>query len=169
MEEMATIMPSLIAGYAGENRWYLEALGIAATKKELAIYNQWVRPDLKASSPASWDARAKNLAWRFHTPEAIEDLFAVITAQKPAIEEFRHLAMAFASFRSDADRRDRAAKLSELAKMDAFAGEDYQITIVSMSDNVVFSPKAVGTSRLLFTYSPFKSFKSRRRISSIVI
>ena len=88
-----------------------------------------MRPGLLEVPYADWDVRAKNLAWRFHTPEAIEDLFAVILAQKPELEEFRHLSMAFASFRSDEDRRDRAAKLGELAKMEDFAGEDYQITI----------------------------------------
>ncbi len=129
LEACEPVLPDLIKGYDGKNRWYLEALGIAATKKEGPIYKKWVRPGLLEVPYADWDVRAKNLAWRFHTPEAIEDLFAVILAQKPELEEFRHLSMAFASFRSDEDRRDRAAKLGELAKMEDFAGEDYQITI----------------------------------------
>ena len=129
VEELASILPSLIAGYDGKNRWYLEALGIAALKKEGAVYRKWIRPDLQKVPYGSWDERAKNLAWRFHTPEAIEDLHAVILAQKPKLEEFRRLAMAFASFRSDTDRRDRASRLGELAKLNAFADEDYQITI----------------------------------------
>lgn len=129
LESCEAVLPDLIKGYDGKNRWYLEALGIAATKKEGPIYKKWVRPGLNEVPYGDWDMRAKNLAWRFHTPEAIEDIFAVILAQKPSLEEFRHLAMAFASFRSDAERRDRAAKLSELSTLKGFADEGYRITI----------------------------------------
>ena len=37
--------------------------------------------------------------------------------------------MAFASFRSDADRTDRRERLAALANLPEFAGEEYQITV----------------------------------------
>lgn len=117
----------LVIGYDGHNRWYLEALGIAASGKEREMYA--LAKILAPEPPEKWDTKMKNLAWRLHTPEAIDDLFTVMQTQKPKIEEFRHLAMAFASFRNDGERVERRLKLEKLATLPAFAGEDYQITI----------------------------------------
>jgi putative membrane-bound dehydrogenase-like protein len=118
------IITTLIEGYDGRNRYYLEALGIACTNKESEVYKA-----LELGDPTNWGHKAKNLAWRLHTPEAIADLDACIRAQKPPVDEFRHLAMAFASFRNDAERQDRVARLQALAKLPAFAAEYYQVTI----------------------------------------
>ncbi|MEZ5303518.1 MAG: c-type cytochrome [Verrucomicrobiales bacterium] len=63
------------------------------------------------------------------TPEAVAALDACLRAQQPPIDEFRHLAMAFASFHSEAERLDRIARLEALAALPAFAREDYQITV----------------------------------------
>ncbi|MFT5187720.1 MAG: putative membrane-bound dehydrogenase-like protein [Verrucomicrobiales bacterium] len=123
------VLAVLIEGYDGKNRWYLEALGIAATKKEQVVYEKLIRPRFANTPPVDWDDRAKNLAWRFHTPEAIEDLHRVILAQKPMLETFRHLVMAYASFRSDSDRQTRREKLAELAKLPAFSEPEFQITV----------------------------------------
>jgi hypothetical protein len=54
------------------------------------------------------------------------DLDQVIRAQTPKLEEFRHLVMAYASFRSDDDRATRKRMLSELAALPEFRGEPYQ-------------------------------------------
>ncbi|MFT5131006.1 MAG: putative heme-binding domain-containing protein, partial [Rhodothermales bacterium] len=125
--ESAEILKSLIAGYDGRNRYYLEALGTAFTGKEDAVYRELVAPQF--AKPASWSNAAKNLAWRLHTADAIRDLDLCIRAQQPPVDEFRHLAMAFASFRSDADRTDRVARLSALAKLPAFGADYYQSTV----------------------------------------
>ncbi|MFT4549316.1 MAG: putative membrane-bound dehydrogenase-like protein, partial [Verrucomicrobiales bacterium] len=129
LEKSREILKQLIGGYDGKNRWYLEALGAAVAKQEIAVYNEIIRPELAKTPFAKWDDRAKNLAWRFFTPEAVADLDQVIRAQKPGVAEFRHLAMAFASFRENGDRADRREKLTALAKLPEFAGEDYQITV----------------------------------------
>jgi putative membrane-bound dehydrogenase-like protein len=125
--ECAEILVPLFAGYDGRDRYYLEALGIAVTGKEEAAYRDLVAA--KFGDPSGWTKTAKNLAWRLHTPEAVAALDQCLRAQKPPVDEFRHLAMAFASFRNDADRRDRRARLEALAALPAFARQDYQTTV----------------------------------------
>ena len=121
------ILSPLFAGYDGIDRYYLEALGIAVTGKEEPAYRDFVAS--KFGDPAGWSKTARNLAWRLHTPEAIAALDAWIRANDPPVDEFRHLAMAFASFRSDKERADRKSRLEALAKLPAFAAEDFQVTV----------------------------------------
>ena len=121
------ILADLIEGYDGRNRYYLEALGVAFTNKEEAVYKELVAPLFP--DPAKWQRKAKNLAWRLHTPAAIEALDTCIRSQNPPVDEFRFLAMAFASFRNDADRKDRRERLLALGKLPAFQPEHYQVTI----------------------------------------
>ncbi|MDP7302051.1 MAG: hypothetical protein QGG09_03060, partial [Pirellulaceae bacterium] len=49
-EQCEHILPALIAGFDGRNRWYLEAIGTAATGKEAAVYSKLIRP-LSAKRP----------------------------------------------------------------------------------------------------------------------
>ena len=121
------VLSVLIAGYDGIDRYYLEALGIAFMGKEQQVYNELVAPQV--GDPARWSKFAKNLAWRLYTPEAIRDLDACIRAQIPPVDEFRKLAMAFASFRTDEDRQDRIARLRALARMPEFAADYYQTSV----------------------------------------
>lgn len=129
LEDCREMIDALVDGYDGENRWYLEALGIASTKKEAEVYREVIRPKFALTPPEKWNAAAKNLAWRFHTPEAVEDLHRVIVAQKPDLEAFRHWVMAYASFRTDAQRANHRKRLEELASLPAFSGPDFQITV----------------------------------------
>ena len=126
-DDCKDILKPLFAGYDGKNRYYLEALGTAVKGKEKAAYVDFVADSF--GDPKSWTEIPKNLAWRLHTPKAIEALDMCISAQSPGIGEFRHLAMSFASFRNDADREDRKVRLANLGKLPAFSGEDYQMTI----------------------------------------
>ena len=45
------------------------------------------------------------------------------------MDEFRLLAMAFASFRTDEEREDRIKHLLALAQLPEFSAENYQITV----------------------------------------
>lgn len=129
LDECHPLLAELSRRYDGENRWYLEALGIAMTGKERGAYLGLVRARFADIPPGEWDAVAKNLAWRLHTPEAIEDLDRVLRAQKPELEEFRHLVMAYASFRDDSERIDRSTRLLALAALPEFSAEDFRITV----------------------------------------
>ena len=86
--------------------------------KEERVYDEIVSK--RFPEPFSWAWKAKNLAWRLHTPEAIRDLDLCIRAQKPPVDEFRLLAMAFASFRTDEERLDRINRLLALAQLPNF-------------------------------------------------
>ncbi len=62
---------SLAKGYDGKDRWYLEALGIAAESYEAELY-QLIKHTLEPGDPIDWPARFIGLAWRLHPPETVE-------------------------------------------------------------------------------------------------
>ena len=126
-EDCLEILSELIDSYDGSNRYYLEALGIAFSGKEAEVFRELV--SLKHPVPAIWSAKAKNLAWRLHTPEAIRALDICLRAQRPPVDEFRRLAMAFASFRNQEERLDRITRLRALGKLPDFKARYYQQTI----------------------------------------
>ena len=121
------LLAQLMKGFDGRNRFYLEALGVAFHGKENLVYNQLVAPTMP--DPEKWGSKNKHLAWRLHTPEAIRDLDLCIRVQKPPVDEFRFLSMAFASFRNDKERQDRVKRLQALAQLSEFSAEYYQVTV----------------------------------------
>ena len=125
--ECKEALATLIDGYDGRSRYYLEALGVAFHGKEKQAYEELIRP--RFPEPAKWAWKAKNLAWRLYVPEAIRDLDLYLRARKPPVDEFRFLAMAFASFRNEEDRLDRIRHLRDLATLPAFAASYYQQTV----------------------------------------
>ena len=122
-------LAQVIDGYDGKNRWYLEAIGAASVGNEDRVYDELVRPNHANTSPAEWGDRAKNLAWRLHTPQAIEDLHATIKTQKPTIEDFRRWVMGYAGYRNNTERKQYKAQLESLAREPGFEDEKYQVTI----------------------------------------
>jgi hypothetical protein len=60
---------------------------------------------------------------------AVNDLDKCIRAQEPPVDEFRFLAMAYASFRNDQERTNRIKRLGSLASLPAFEADYYQITV----------------------------------------
>ncbi|MDC0920865.1 DUF1080 domain-containing protein [Opitutales bacterium] len=121
------LLAQLMKAFDGRNRFYLEALGVAFHGKENLVYNQLVAPTMP--DPEKWGSKNKHLAWRLHTPEAIRDLDLCIRVQKPPVDEFRFLSMAFASFRNDKERQDRVKRLQALAQLSEFSAEYYQVTV----------------------------------------
>ncbi|MCB1094502.1 MAG: c-type cytochrome [Verrucomicrobiae bacterium] len=164
LADCGAVLATLFARYDGTNRWYLEALGTAATGKERDVYLGLVRERFQDTPPAQWDAIARNLAWRLFTPEAIEDLDKVMRSQQLTLEEFRHLAMAYASFRSDRDRADRADKLQALAELPQFAGEDFQITVAEILAKDLNDLKG---ELLTTSYLMPKTFGTKTTLSSV--
>ena len=126
-QDCRSMLENLMDGYDGRNRYYLEALGVAFDGKETQVYDYLV--SARFPNPAKWGWKAKNLAWRLHTPKAVEALDECIRVQEPPVDEFRFLAMAYASFRNDQERADRIKKLRSLAGLPAFAADYYQITV----------------------------------------
>jgi putative heme-binding domain-containing protein len=122
-------LAQVIDGYDGKNRWYLEAIGAASVGNEDRVYDELVRPSHAKTPHAEWGDPVKNLAWRLHTPQAIEDLHATIQTQKPAVEDFRRWVMGYASYRNDTERKRYRSKLESLAREPGFEDEIYQVTI----------------------------------------
>lgn len=153
------ILAKLIAGYDGTNRWYLEAIGTACSRKEAAVYTM-----IGSKEPhANWGDRTKNLAWRLHSRAAVDDLDKVVRAQKPDIKAFRHLIMAYTIWSSEADRAQNEKLVSAWAKLPQFAGEDYQQTIneVLLRDIRVFPPVALSQ-----TYKVPPAFGAETKVSA---
>jgi putative membrane-bound dehydrogenase-like protein len=69
-EQCKDLLVKLANSYDGTDRFYLEAVGIAADKKEEALYAA-----LKQSIPANpvqWDQKTANLIWRLHPASTAE-------------------------------------------------------------------------------------------------
>ena len=126
-DKCKSVIGDLIDGYDGRNRYFLEALGVAFTNKEEEVYRELVAP--RFPNPEKWSKTAKRLAWRLHTTDSIRSLDTCIRSQVPPVDEFRFLAMAFASFRNDEERKDRKERLLALGKLSEFQPEHYQVSI----------------------------------------
>jgi putative membrane-bound dehydrogenase-like protein len=72
-EQTRDILLSLAARYDGEDRWYLEAFGIACDGKQEEIYPlllaRFGQPD-----PLKWSDAFAHLVWRLHPKAAVDDL-----------------------------------------------------------------------------------------------
>ena len=153
--ECKTALRAIIAGYDGQNRWYLEALGTAATGKTKAVYNELVRSE-PHRSVAQWGNIRRNLAWRLQTKESLDDLTAAIILQKPAIKDFRVLAAGLSMTYTPEQRAANHARLTKLKKQPAFAGDEYQQTIDEfLLKDVIDTPAGTLSKSYIFpaTYS----------------
>jgi putative membrane-bound dehydrogenase-like protein len=70
LEKSKPIINELIKGFDGQDKWYLEALGIALDKKEEVFYPELITQfaDNRASM------RLSNLIWRLHPKQSVEFL-----------------------------------------------------------------------------------------------
>ena len=142
LSKSKSLLIKIIEKYNGSNRWFLEAIGTASSKKEQKVYSQIVTPLRNDKTGAKWDTADKNLAWRLRTPDALNDLRKTIIAQAPGIGEFRHLIMSFALAYSDEERKTNIAHLENLRKHPNFSGEEYQATIQEVLDKDLYDEKA---------------------------
>ncbi len=69
-EKCKTIIGTLVQGYDGEDRYYLEALGLALDGKEDAYFAD--QQSRLPADPTSWDAPTASLLWRLHPAGAAE-------------------------------------------------------------------------------------------------
>lgn len=94
---------TLIDGYDGLDRWYLEALGSALDGKEEAIYLLLLAKYGK--NPTQWDTRMASLVWRIHPRSSVTALKErVLTDKLPMDTRKKSLtALAFIKDKSAAD------------------------------------------------------------------
>jgi putative membrane-bound dehydrogenase-like protein len=73
-KDMPAIWAQLAAQYNGHDRWYLEALGIAADGNWDACFSEWLKLPAHDRDPAA----ASDIVWRARTPAALPMLAALI-------------------------------------------------------------------------------------------
>lgn len=98
LEKMEDIALELASRHDGADRYYVEALGLALTGKEEAIY-----PALESKlggDPLSWSAAFADIAWRLHPKAAMPALLQRAGAEKLP-EEQRSKAMVALGFIED--------------------------------------------------------------------
>jgi putative membrane-bound dehydrogenase-like protein len=84
--ETAAIWTTLANNYDGKDRWYLEALGIAADNQWDAFFANYI-----AQAGEKWktDAAAKDLVWRSRSTDNIYRLATLIKSEKDNLRYFR--------------------------------------------------------------------------------
>jgi len=82
--ESTQLIVSLAAGFDGNDPWYLNALGIAATGKEDLVYAA-IKKTIGNDDPLQWSNKFAKIAWRIHPATAIKDL--TVRARSPKISK----------------------------------------------------------------------------------
>jgi putative membrane-bound dehydrogenase-like protein len=73
-EKSKSLWLSLLNGYDGEDRWYLEALGSVAEGHENELYPE-IKRILGNGKPADqWSGKLSSVVWRLHPSSALPDL-----------------------------------------------------------------------------------------------
>jgi hypothetical protein len=72
----------------GDDRWYLEALGIGAARHEDACYQAW-----RTKVGTAWNTKGgRDLVWRSRSDLALEDLVAILKDEStPPSEQPRYM------------------------------------------------------------------------------
>jgi putative heme-binding domain-containing protein len=82
--ESRAVLLKLAARYDGVDRWYLEALGTAASGIEAEVYSALL-PALGHANSMLWNARFSGIAWRLHPTIAVDAFKArAASARLPA-------------------------------------------------------------------------------------
>jgi putative membrane-bound dehydrogenase-like protein len=110
LEHSREIFLKLADAYDGADRWYLEALGTAASGHERALYAALIS-SLRQRDPLRWDERMAALAWRLHPVDAI-DAFAARAASTQLSAGARQEALVALGFIEDARAAQTMAQLT---------------------------------------------------------
>ena len=108
------LIKKMIPSYNGNNRYYLEAIGVACTNKEEQVYTQILRPIFLKIPYEKWTSYHKNLIWRLHSKTALQDLKFLFEKANISIDEFRRLILAFTFFQNEEQRRKNITQLEEI-------------------------------------------------------
>jgi putative membrane-bound dehydrogenase-like protein len=115
-EKIQTHFKELFYGYDGSDRWYIEALGMAAEGKEELAYSSLL-PEEK-TDPAEWSESFASLVWRIHPKSAISALKE--RALSPKISDsLKRLSVDAIAFISD---KEAVEAMLDLAKSDRDKG-----------------------------------------------
>ncbi|NRF40169.1 PVC-type heme-binding CxxCH protein [Pedobacter foliorum] len=93
--ESTKLIVSLATRSDGNDPWYLNALGIAATGKEDLVYTA-IKKAIGNDDPLQWSNKFAKIAWRIHPATAIKDLTARAGSLKISKEERKRAITALA-------------------------------------------------------------------------
>ncbi|MGI9175435.1 MAG: HEAT repeat domain-containing protein, partial [Rhodothermales bacterium] len=110
LEASQDLILELARRYDGKDRYYLEALGLAADGKEETLY-PLLRAEL-GGEPTAWDDRFAGIAWRLHPLAALEDLQARAAASGVP-EAARKQALTAIGFIQDVRAANAMASLAQ--------------------------------------------------------
>ncbi len=111
--ETKDIFTILAKGYDGQDKNYLESLGLGAENKEAAIWTH-LKESLKQQDPEQWTNAFTRITWRFWTPSALEDLKTRALSEK-LTQEQRDFAVESVSFIRDAKAANTMLELGSAA------------------------------------------------------
>lgn len=114
-DQTRLVLLALASRFDGNDRWYLESLGLAATGVEEAFYSALLL-DRGSPDPLQWDATLAAIAWRLHPKMAI-NAFARRAASPSLSATMRKQALVALGFIDDGKAAQAMADLtrSELA------------------------------------------------------
>lgn len=154
-------LKTLVAGYDGKNRWYLEALGYVFDEFKDEAYKKIIKPTLGDNK--SWNARAMDLAWRVRSEAALNDLGKSLMAQDVALETFRKYAYTYGLCYADEERKRNREWMLRFKKHPAFKGKGYQQTIQEFLEKEINDPDPIP---LAHSYRIPKQFGNPTKLSS---
>ncbi len=104
-EACVPLLAKLAAQYDGNDRAYLEAIGLGATGHEAALFQQLTASAPNASNPTAWSPALARLAWRLHPDAAIPALKARASSPdlSPADRDIALTGIAFNPSKAAAD------------------------------------------------------------------
>ncbi|MFC5410930.1 PVC-type heme-binding CxxCH protein [Larkinella bovis] len=111
-EQCRDLLVKLANQYDGNDRFYLEAVGLAADRKEEALYAV-LKPSMPAN-PVQWDQKTANLIWRLH-PASTADLMKQRALAPTLTADARKQAIVALGFMKDPAA---ARAMVELTKVD---------------------------------------------------
>jgi putative heme-binding domain-containing protein len=131
-EASRDVLLTLAAGYDGADRWYLEALGLAASGHEDALYRA-LMPVLGHRDPLAWSARFAKIVWRLHPAAAIDALGARAGADALPTAA-RKQAIVALGFINDPRSAQAMASLTQGANRDVAAEASWWLTFRKTND-----------------------------------
>ncbi|WP_236980425.1 PVC-type heme-binding CxxCH protein [Membranihabitans maritimus] len=110
--ESKQLLFTLLEGYDGKDRWYLEALGTAACGKESQLYIDILRS--YGEDPVKWPENVFNFVWRLHPEKSVESFKAIVLSDESLLEQRKKamVGLAFISTKESAMAMQEIVRLS---------------------------------------------------------
>jgi len=96
--EALAALAEIARRFDGKDRAYLEAVGLGATGREVALYDLLAKQ--MGGAPATWSEAFAGLVWRLHVPAAVPGIRARLASGKLNAEQTKQMVTALAFTRS---------------------------------------------------------------------